>query len=90
MYQDCVIGVMAAPSITVTVHRGSKEIGGNCVEAATGKSRLILDVGMPLSEMMVEGASKRRNSRHIPPPFGFFLSLNQALPNTFRRCIILY
>lgn len=62
MYQDCVIGVMAAPSITVTVHRGSKEIGGNCVEAATGKSRLILDVGMPLSEMMVEGASKRRKA----------------------------
>ena len=27
---------------------------------ATAKSRLILDVGMPLSEMMVEGASKRR------------------------------
>jgi len=51
---------MAAPSITVTVHRGSNEIGGNCVEVATGKSRLILDVGMPLSEMMDDGASKRR------------------------------
>src|ERR1035437_1374047 len=51
---------MANSSITVTVHRGSNEIGGNCVELATAKSRLILDVGMPLSEMMVEGASKRR------------------------------
>jgi ribonuclease J len=43
---------MAAISITVKVHRGSNEIGGNCVEVATTKSRLILDVGMPLSEMM--------------------------------------
>jgi ribonuclease J len=51
---------MANSWITVTVHRGSNEIGGNCVELATATSRLILDVGMPLSEMMVEGASKRR------------------------------
>ena len=51
---------MAGPSITVTVHRGSNEIGGNCVEIATTKSRLILDVGMPLSEMMDDSASRRR------------------------------
>ena len=51
---------MAGPSITVTVHRGSNEIGGNCVEIATAKSRLILDVGMPLSEMMDDSASRRR------------------------------
>ena len=46
--------------ITVTVHRGSNEIGGNCVEIATTKSRLILDVGMPLSEMMDNSDSRRR------------------------------
>jgi ribonuclease J len=51
---------MAGPSITVTVHRGSNEIGGNCVEIATAESRLILDVGMPLSEMMDDSASRRR------------------------------
>ncbi len=51
---------MAGPSITVTIHRGSNEIGGNCVEIATAKSRLILDVGMPLAEMMDNRASKRR------------------------------
>jgi ribonuclease J len=50
---------MAATSITVKVHRGSNEIGGNCVEIATAKSRLILDVGMPLSEMMDNRASRR-------------------------------
>jgi ribonuclease J len=46
--------------ITVTVHRGSNEIGGNCIEIATAKSRLILDVGMPLSEIMDDSASRRR------------------------------
>jgi ribonuclease J len=46
--------------ITITVHRGSNEIGGNCVEIATAKSRLILDAGMPLSEMTNESTSRRR------------------------------
>jgi ribonuclease J len=30
------------------IHRGSKEIGGNCVEVSAGGPRLILDVGLPL------------------------------------------
>ena len=51
---------MARSLITVTVHRGSNEIGGNCVEIATTRSRLILDVGMPLSEMMNNGNSRKR------------------------------
>ena len=37
--------------IQITIHRGAEEIGGNCVEIATPSSRIILDVGMPLSEM---------------------------------------
>ena len=32
----------------ITIHRGTHEIGGNCIEIATDKSRIILDVGMPL------------------------------------------
>jgi ribonuclease J len=32
----------------ITIHRGSHEIGGNCIEVATENSRIILDVGMPL------------------------------------------
>jgi ribonuclease J len=50
---------MAATWINVKVHRGSNEIGGNCVEVATAKSRLIVDVGLPLSEMMDNRAPKR-------------------------------
>ncbi|MCF7917218.1 MAG: MBL fold metallo-hydrolase [Candidatus Omnitrophica bacterium] len=30
------------------IHRGTKEIGGSCVELISGKSRIIVDVGMPL------------------------------------------
>jgi len=32
----------------VIVHRGTREIGGSCVEVATTKTRLIVDLGMPL------------------------------------------
>ena len=32
----------------LTIHRGSREIGGSCIEVAAGPTRLILDVGMPL------------------------------------------
>jgi ribonuclease J len=60
VHQSFVRSVLADPLITITVHRGSNEIGGNCVEIATAKSRLILDVGMPLSEMMDDSASRRR------------------------------
>ena len=30
------------------IHRGTKEIGGSCVELATAKSRILIDFGMPL------------------------------------------
>lgn len=32
----------------LTVHRGTKEIGGSCVELATATTRLVLDAGLPL------------------------------------------
>lgn len=32
----------------IIIHRGTHEIGGNCVEVVSGESRLILDLGMPL------------------------------------------
>src|ERR1700730_8022844 len=47
-------------SIKIIVHRGAHEIGGNCVEIATEKSRLIVDVGMPLSEMTEDRSVRRK------------------------------
>lgn len=32
----------------ITIHRGSKEVGGNCIEIRSGETRIILDIGMPL------------------------------------------
>jgi ribonuclease J len=36
--------------MNLTIHRGTHEIGGNCVELSTnsGKDRIVVDVGMPL------------------------------------------
>ncbi|MCK5863034.1 MAG: MBL fold metallo-hydrolase [Candidatus Hydrogenedentes bacterium] len=34
--------------IAITIHRGSHEIGGSCVELCAGDTRIILDIGMPL------------------------------------------
>lgn len=34
--------------LTLTVHRATQEIGGNCIELRVGSERLILDVGRPL------------------------------------------
>lgn len=35
-------------AVTLTVHRSTQEIGGNCIELAAPGHRLILDVGRPL------------------------------------------
>lgn len=35
-------------SVELTVHRATDQIGGNCIEISTGRSRLVLDVGRPL------------------------------------------
>jgi len=35
-------------TLTLTVHRATDQIGGNCIELRSGDERLILDVGRPL------------------------------------------
>jgi ribonuclease J len=36
--------------LKITIHRGTKEIGGSCIEVWTEKTRILLDFGMPLIE----------------------------------------
>ena len=36
------------PSLRLIVHRGSHQIGGTCIEIASGDTRIILDAGLPL------------------------------------------
>jgi ribonuclease J len=45
--------------VRVTIHRGSREIGGSCVELAHGDDRILLDLGMPLTGSDVAGADGR-------------------------------
>jgi ribonuclease J len=35
--------------LKVTIHKGSREIGGNCIQVSSGKTTIVLDVGLPLS-----------------------------------------
>jgi len=34
--------------VRIIVHRGSNQIGGSCIEIASGSSRIVLDAGLPL------------------------------------------
>ena len=34
--------------MTLTIHRGTHEIGGSCVEFRTDKAKILIDLGMPL------------------------------------------
>lgn len=34
----------------IIIHRGTKEIGGTCVEIKTDQTRILIDFGMPLSD----------------------------------------
>jgi ribonuclease J len=33
----------------VTIHKGSQEIGGTCIQLSSGKTSILLDAGLPLS-----------------------------------------
>lgn len=33
----------------IVIHRGAKQVGGTCIEVASGTSRILLDFGLPLS-----------------------------------------
>ncbi len=36
------------PGLEIIIHRGTRQIGGSCVEVRGGRSRVILDAGLPL------------------------------------------
>jgi len=40
-----------------TIHRGSRQIGGSCIELASDGSRILLDFGLPLDEPDAEPAN---------------------------------
>jgi len=40
--------------LKILIHRGSKEIGGTCIQLSTNKTTLLLDLGLPLSKTSKE------------------------------------
>jgi ribonuclease J len=51
------------------IHRGTKQIGGNCVEAIAGQTRIILDVGLPLDytdNKFVDRKNAKKPRSHFP------------------------
>lgn len=50
----------------ITIHRGSHQIGGNCIEIETDKARIILDVGMPLFKQDGEPHNTQALRRQSP------------------------
>ncbi len=50
----------------ITTHRGSKEIGGTCIELAHGGTRIILDVGIPVTK---PGGGKFSDDELASPTF---------------------
>ncbi|PCJ49516.1 MAG: MBL fold metallo-hydrolase [Candidatus Hydrogenedentota bacterium] len=61
----------------ITIHRGTKEIGGSCIELQSGVSRIVLDMGMPL----VNGAGDRFDMRDHDGLTGAELVVEKVLPN---------
>jgi len=47
--------------MNIVIHRGTKEIGGSCVELQAANSRILIDFGMPL----VDGDGERFDSKSI-------------------------
>src|SRR5581483_3570922 len=66
----------------LTIHRGSKEIGGSCIELTAGSTRLVLDLGLPLVDANREPFDSRaalgksieilKTEKVIPPIPGLF------------------
>ena len=51
------------PNTQFIIHRGSHQIGGNCVELATRNARILIDCGLPLDydEQDVETQRMHKN-----------------------------
>jgi ribonuclease J len=64
--------------LSITIHRGARQIGGTCIEVACGGSRIILDAGLPL-DADADATSAALNvtglfDGEVPPVDGLFLS----------------
>jgi ribonuclease J len=61
----------------LTIHRGSKEIGGTCIELQSDNSRILIDFGLPL----VDENREQLDSREIIKQNKEELLKNKILPD---------
>jgi len=70
----------------ILIHRGSKEIGGTCIQLSTGKTSLLLDLGLPLSSdsAYIDVAALNPDAVLISHPhqdhFGLIEALDPGVP----------
>ena len=46
--------------LNLTIHRGTNEIGGSCVEIATATTRLLVDIGLPLDSIVKKPEDRKQ------------------------------
>ncbi|MBI4024747.1 MAG: MBL fold metallo-hydrolase [Verrucomicrobia bacterium] len=54
----------------LTIHRGTRQIGGSCVEIATDSTRIIIDAGLPLDDIREDQKPRPKLDRDKPIPEG--------------------
>ena len=54
----------------ITIHRGTREIGGSCVELEAQGKKLILDIGLPLVNQDGTSFSREQAERSVPALLG--------------------
>jgi len=57
MVRKCINGKTERPcfkTMKIIIHRGTHEIGGSCVEIQSKKSRILMDIGMPLVKKEID------------------------------------
>ncbi len=45
--------------VNITIHRGTSQIGGSCVELSSGDTRIIIDAGLPLDAESIDAPGVR-------------------------------
>ena len=77
--------------MNIIIHRGTHEIGGSCVEVRAGKSRILIDLGLPLVDpkdstkalvvdLRRESPARLRERGVMPQIAGVWAGLNDGPP----------
>ena len=69
-------------SLNIIIHRGQNEIGGNCIEIISPQTRILLDIGQPLSgeRVMLSSSQKTVDAVIISHPHQDHYGLMDQLP----------